>query len=194
MAKGMKLAFPDDPVKKCFDLKSFLEESSEEDLSGTKSQDPSYFWQVMACNQFDLPQNTNGKTDMFYPDAYDAEAVKKECMDQWAVEPQPDWILNYYGGRNPKRDFSTYSNIIFSNGSDDPWRVGGIQEHLWDEEKTGLVYINIKDGAHHYDLRADNPKDTDAVIEARQKEIKWIRKFVSEWKSLEEETSPSFLQ
>jgi hypothetical protein len=36
------------------------------------------------------------------------------------------WVLDTFGGRNVKKDFSLYSNIIFTNGDVDPWKAGGV--------------------------------------------------------------------
>ena len=96
-------------------------------------------------------------------------------------------MLDVYGGRNPKLDFSSHTNIIFSSGSEDPWRVGGIQEQLWDAETTGLVYVPIEEAPHHYDLMGEHPDDSEFVIEARQTEIEWIRRFVDSFNSSDEE-------
>jgi lysosomal Pro-X carboxypeptidase len=57
---------------------------------------------------------------------------------------------------------------IFSNGYLDPWSGGGYS--LKPRTDGSLVSIIIEDGAHHYDLRAANPLDTPAVINARQLE------------------------
>jgi lysosomal Pro-X carboxypeptidase len=44
------------------------------------------------------------------------------------MTPKYDWALDFFGGRNIVRDFSSYSNIVFSNGDLDPWSAGGVTE------------------------------------------------------------------
>jgi lysosomal Pro-X carboxypeptidase len=41
----------------------------------------------------------------------------------------------------------------------------------------------IKDGAHHLDLRTPNIDDPESVIEARNIERMWIKKWIDEYKN-----------
>lgn len=118
---------------------------------------------------------------MFWPQPYDPKGDAAQCMQDWGVTSQPNWTLDYYGGWKPKADFKDATNIIFSNGSQDPWHIGGINNQYWDADKTGLVYVFIQDGAHHFDLRADNPLDTKFVTDARATEMTYIKRYVKEY-------------
>lgn len=158
--------------KTCFDLKAIMTDTTKSD---------SYFWNLMACQQFIMPQNTNGVTDMFYPDPADQAGDAARCKEKWGVTSQPNWTLDYYGGWNPSADFKDATNIIFSNGSQDPWHIGGIMNQYWDADASGVVYVFIKDGAHHYDLRANNDADTQAVKDARTTETKYIKRYIKEY-------------
>jgi len=71
------------------------------------------------------------------------------------MTPQFDWALDYWGGRNPKKDFVSASNIIFSNGELDPWQAGGVLSKINDD----IVNIYIESSAHHLDLRLPNAAD-----------------------------------
>lgn len=63
---------------------------------------------------------------MFLPDLYNPTEAAQDCMDQFGVVQQPGFSLDYFGGRNPRLDFKDHTNIIFSNGSLDPWHAGGV--------------------------------------------------------------------
>ena len=99
----------------CYDLKS--DGSGSLDASG---------WNYLACTDVPMPMGSNGKTDMFYPQPWNYDAYTKSCQDQYGVTPRYDWALQYFGGMNPKVDFQSHSNIVFSNGKKDPWMAGGV--------------------------------------------------------------------
>lgn len=80
----------------------------------------------MVCQHMVMPQFSNGVTDMFLPDPVDYDAWAAKCMTDYGKVQQPTWILDYYGGWIPRRDFKDATNIIFSNGSLDPWHIGGV--------------------------------------------------------------------
>lgn len=52
--------------------------------------------------------------------AYDEERIKAECMQLFNFSGSGDWPVISLGGF----DFSAASNIVFSNGEYDPWRIG----------------------------------------------------------------------
>lgn len=91
--------------------------------------------------------------------------------------PQYSWALDYFGGKNPTKDFMKTSNIIFSNGELDPWHAGGVLEPVSDE----TVVIYIENSAHHLDLRLPNEADPATVTAARQLETEWIAKFIDQY-------------
>lgn len=69
-----------------------------------------------------LPFAQNGVTDMFWPpEEWDEGEYTLYCEAEFGMTPQFNWALDYWGGRNPKKDFASLSNIIFSNGALDPW-------------------------------------------------------------------------
>jgi len=81
-----------------------------------------------------------------------------------------NWALDYFGGRNPRRDFKDVSNIIFSNGALDPWHAGGVNYNV----SADSISIFILESAHHLDLREPNAADPSYVTEAREIETLWI--------------------
>jgi lysosomal Pro-X carboxypeptidase len=57
------------------------------------------------------------------------------------------------------------TNIIFSNGLEDPWRAGGVTKKF-NNDPSNLV-IQIPDSAHHLDLRTPNVDDPPEMTAAR---------------------------
>lgn len=79
--------------------------------------------------------------------------------------PQFDWALDTFGGRNPFKDFMHTTNIAFTNGLLDPWRAGGINYALKNNDK---ITVHLMSGAaHHLDLREPNAADPADVTKAR---------------------------
>ena len=95
------------------------------------------------------------------------------------MTPKYDWALDYFGGRDAGRDFSSYSNIIFSNGELDPWQAGGILENFSSNPSIEVLYI--KNSAHHLDLRLPDPADPAEVTAARAVELSTIQKWLNEY-------------
>jgi lysosomal Pro-X carboxypeptidase len=79
--------------------------------------------------------------------------------------------LDFYGGKNAKRDFKHCSYIFFSNGKIDPWSAGGVLEQVSDTCPSIMIELS----AHHYDLRAPNDLDTKEVREARVLEDAFLK-------------------
>ena len=76
---------------------------------------------------------------------------------------------------NYKKDFNSYSNIIFSNGELDPWRAGGVTEFI----NLNLPVYIITGGAHHLDLKLPNVVDVGTDVEyVRSEEMKLIEKWI----------------
>uniref|UniRef100_A0A8C5S9I2 Lysosomal Pro-X carboxypeptidase n=1 Tax=Laticauda laticaudata TaxID=8630 RepID=A0A8C5S9I2_LATLA len=124
-----------------------------------KLSTPVSFLIYKACTEMVMPMCSDGINDMFEPQKWDFHAYSEECFKAWGVRPRPSWIPTFYGGKN----ISAHSNIIFSNGGLDPWSGGGVTKNITDT----LVAIMIPEGAHHLDLRSNNPFDPISVLQAR---------------------------
>ena len=83
-------------------------------------------WSYQACNEMVMPIQQNGVTDFFPRDLWDADKFVENCKKYNMLNPQFDWALDTFGGRNPNKDFMHASNIVFTNGDLDPWRAGGL--------------------------------------------------------------------
>ncbi len=121
-------------------------------------------WNYQVCNEMVMPIAQNGKTDMFNPELWSADAFVEGCQGHF-LTPQFDWALDTFGGRNPNRDFLHVSQIVFTNGDLDPWRAGGVTHQI-----PGNPDVDVKllhGGAHHLELRLPNEADPQDVKDAR---------------------------
>jgi lysosomal Pro-X carboxypeptidase len=117
---------------------------------------------------------------MFYcpPDVncsnWDITSQADGCRSQWGVTPRPEWANVMLGGKRIKGA----SNIVFSNGMQDPWHGGGILQNISDT----VVAITIPDGAHHIDLMFTDPADAEFgdIAAAREFERAFMRQWVAE--------------
>ena len=63
-------------------------------------------WNVLACNELVMPMSSDAVTSMFPPYAWSNDDYSAWCLDAYLQQPQYDWVFNYYGGKNPKKDFA----------------------------------------------------------------------------------------
>lgn len=94
------------------------------------------------------------------------------------MDPLYDWALDFFGGREPRRDFLDQTNLVWVNGEYDPWHGGGVNTNI----TSGTTAIFVKKSAHHYDLRAPHPEDTIQIEEARAIETMHLEKWIANWK------------
>jgi len=146
------------------------------DTGGTGSLDGDA-WDILQCNQLAMP-NSTGDNSMFLKFSYDYAKNTASCNTQYGMSPDYEWAVREFGGRNIEKDFSGYSNIIFSNGNLDPWIAGGVTEFIG----LKLPYYIIQGGAHHLDLRLPNDVDKGTDVErVRNHEILDLESWIGEY-------------
>ncbi|GFV90992.1 dipeptidyl peptidase 2 [Trichonephila clavipes] len=95
------------------------------------------------------------------------------CYKTYKVLPRRDYLdVQYWGA-----DISSATNIVFSNGNLDPWGPGGILHNI----SSSVVAVIVDGGAHHLDLREDNPNDPPSVRDARNFELRNIRQWLQDY-------------
>lgn len=114
------------------------------------------------------------EVDMFENEPWDFQKYSDECYKNFNIRPraQNEPILEYGG-----KDIDAASNIIFSNGLLDPWSSGGVLI----TRNNNIKAIIIPDGAHHYDLRGQNEKDTNSVKIVREMHVNEIRRWLNRY-------------
>ena len=135
-------------------------------------------WYIQTCSEFPMPQGDDPAVSCFTWNNWDEDAFTAGCQEAFGMTPKYDWALDFFGGRDPSKDFAGYTNIVFANGELDPWHPGGINTNITQDTVT----LFIKDSAHHLDLREPNPADPDSVTEARNVEIMYLEKWMREYK------------
>ncbi|KAL8488540.1 hypothetical protein ACS0TY_024717 [Phlomoides rotata] len=151
--------------EKCFKLEG---ESDDHGLHG---------WDWQACTEMVMPMIVSNES-MFPPSSFNYKQNADDCMTKFGVRPRPHWITTEFGGMNIKQVLKKFgSNIIFSNGLQDPWSRGSVVENISDS----IVALVAEKGAHHTDLRTATRGDPDWLIEQRSREVEIIRKWISDY-------------
>ena len=128
-------------------------------------------WEFQACTEMVMPMCSLGGTDMFIPEKWDFKQYSNDCYKKFGVFPRENFAISQYGAQK----IDTSSNIIFSNGLLDPWSGGGILRTFSDK----IDVVLIPEGAHHLDLRSNNPLDPASVKMARKFHMKRFREWIS---------------
>lgn len=146
-------------------------------VEGSDLNSESFAWNIQICSQLPMIQGGGGNNIFWQPNFYE-KGYNETCMDTFQLMPNYPYALDQFGGRVPTKDFYGASNIIWSNGEDDPWSRGGILQDI----SPNMEVIVIKGGAHHYDLRLPKDEtDTAAVKDARAQETEIIKGWIAEW-------------
>lgn len=117
---------------------------------------------------------------MFNAEIWEPDAFVSQCQSTHFLNPQFNWALDTFGGRNPNKDFLHSSNIVFTNGNLDPWRAGGLLHEIPGNSKISVRVLN--GGAHHLELRTPNDEfDPEDVKTARKFVEEHIVQWISEW-------------
>ena len=153
----------------CFDINTEFIECA--DQTGCGLGNNAIAWDYQMCTQICYSMNTNNITDMFIPSIWDYNNYTEYCSNKYGVIPEMSWMELWY----PLNLTNITSNIIWSNGLLDPWHGGGYLNSLSDT----LPAVVLTSGAHHLDLRSKNSLDPPDVTNARQLEVNYFKKWLS---------------
>lgn len=137
-------------------------------------------WALQSCTEFPMPMGDDPSVSCFTWDNWDKQAFIDECNSTYGQIPKFDWALDFFGGRNPSKDFAHVTNLVFANGDLDPWHAGGVTKNI----TQNTIALFIKDSAHHLDLRLPNKADgmgPGSVTEARLVEAMYVKKWVQDY-------------
>ncbi|PIN03291.1 Lysosomal Pro-Xaa carboxypeptidase [Handroanthus impetiginosus] len=152
-------------AEKCFKLEN---ETDDHGLNG---------WNWQACTEMVMPMIVSNES-MFPPSSFSYKGYADDCFKMYRVRPRQHWITTEFGGNNIELVLKRFgSNIIFSNGLQDPWSRGSVLKNI----SSSIVALVVKDGAHHTDLRSATRGDPDWLIQQREQEVEIIKKWISEY-------------
>ena len=104
--------------------------------------------------------------------------VEAACKQRYGhIVSRPGWMRTMFGNGVDIARHAT--NIVFSDGEKDPWRVGGVPSNASAYSPDGsVVHILIEDAAHHQDLRSDHAGNPPSVRKAKDLERAHIHKWL----------------
>ncbi|XAR66782.1 Lysosomal Pro-Xaa carboxypeptidase [Bertholletia excelsa] len=134
-------------------------------------------WDWQACTEMVMPMTcSNGS--MFPPSSFDYKEFAENCRKKYGVAPRPHWITTEFGGSRIEHVLKrSGSNIIFSNGMQDPWSRGSLLKNITDS----IIALVTDKGAHHVDFRSSTKEDPDWLIRQRRQEVEIIQKWLDEY-------------
>lgn len=142
--------------------------------ANNESKSDAELWDYLFCSEvFQTGNGRDGVKDMYWNSPWSTPESQESCWNQFRLWPDPSYVASRFGGWQIAR---TASRILFSNGELDPWSGGGVTRTLSPE----LPAVMIPEVGHHIDLFWSSAADPPAVIEARETERRWIRKWVNE--------------
>ncbi|RAL53700.1 unnamed protein product [Cuscuta campestris] len=152
-------------TEECFDIEV---ESDPHGLHG---------WGWQACTEMVMPMVVSDES-MFPPSSYNYTETELSCQKSYGVKPRPHWITTQFGGQRIEHVLKRFgSNIIFSNGMQDPWSRGSVLKNISDS----IVALVTEKGAHHADFRAATRDDPKWLIQQREEEIQILHKWIGEY-------------
>mmetsp|Transcript_50248 Transcript_50248/g.45033 ORF Transcript_50248/g.45033 Transcript_50248/m.45033 type:complete len:592 (-) Transcript_50248:244-2019(-) len=134
-----------------------------------------YIWDYLYCRSLLMPSGSKGgDNDMLMSSEWSVSDTIEWCNSEYNIAVDIKGPASRkYGGRHI---YKAMSNIVFSNGNQDPWYPGGVLT----SESDSLVNILIDAAGHHLDLMFSNSADPQSVIDARAAEVEYISGWISQ--------------
>ncbi|XP_059639256.1 uncharacterized protein LOC132281577 [Cornus florida] len=146
-------------------------------------------WHWQECSELVDPIDYRRNEDSMFErlDGYNFSNFTQDCIRDFGVPPRPYWATTYFGGQDIRLVLKRFgSNILFSNGLQDPYSItGGVLEDISDT----IVAVNTAKGAHWSDLGAFRKStDPDWLVKEREREMEiikgWITKYYADLSSM----------
>lgn len=172
------------PDGRCFDLAAQLPAGAEPtarcgDWSGCGRGSDGEMWDYQTCT-FEVEHIGFGSPGQMFPSRpWTMEWLSSHCARRFGRQPQPKALTDLWGLTEEELRAQA-SRIVFTNGLNDGWSVGGILHSLAPEK--GLLSINLPNGAHHSDLSHGFGNDTPDVQAAHVKLIALVGSWIEEVK------------
>lgn len=171
----------------CFNMTSQLPSGSgatisSGDWSGVGNGRNGEMWDFQTCT-LNVEHIGFGPDSMFPLRPWTQEWMFRHCQDRFGVTPDPyklvqKWNFDDLSSINATR-------ILFTNGLNDGWSVGGIKYNISDT----VLALNFENGAHHSDLSGTGPstEDTQDIKDG----FKQIKSILQNWLEAIAESEPS---
>lgn len=170
----------------CVDMRSQLPSGNNAtisggDWSGDGTGNDGDSWDFQTCSWL-IEAIGFSKASMFPVREWSLEWLNQHCASRFpGVKPRPyalvkEWRFDDLASQNATR-------ILFTNGLNDGWSVGGITSNL----SESLIAINFENGAHHSDLSGKGPSedDTDDIragyASIQQIFANWLKEVQPSW-------------
>ncbi|XP_059639257.1 uncharacterized protein LOC132281578 [Cornus florida] len=145
-------------------------------------------WRWQSCSELVDPVDNRVNDDNMLQrvDNNDISNFTEGCTKDFGVPPRPYWATTYFGGNDIRLVLKRFgSNILFSNGLQDPYSLTSVLEDISDT----ILTVNTDKGGHGIDLTASNPStDPDWLVKQRQREVEaiegWITKYFADLSSM----------
>ncbi|KAI3420511.1 uncharacterized protein J3R85_012726 [Psidium guajava] len=132
-------------------------------------------WPWQTCSEMVGPEGITNNT-MFQPAPSDLTEFLNDCKRSFGVAPRPHWATTYYGGHDIKLVLHRFaSNIIFSNGLQDPYSRGGVLKNISDT----VVAVYTVEGSHCLDILPATENDPIWLVKQRKTEVEIIRRWIA---------------
>ena len=150
------------------------------DWSGVGTHRNGQMWDFQTCDLC-VEHIGFGKNSMFPMRDWTLVWLNEHCRERFGVSPRPYKFVHEWHIDDLLNKTNT-SRILFTNGLNDGWSVGGILESLSDT----LPVINFENGAHHSDLSGVGPsgRDTPDIKNGFIKIKDILQEWIMEVKSL----------
>ncbi|XP_048140627.1 lysosomal Pro-X carboxypeptidase-like isoform X1 [Rhodamnia argentea] len=140
---------------------------------GTDETQLGWTWQI--CSELVIPLGITRNT-MFPPAPFNLNIFSNACKSVFGVPPRSHWVTTYFGGHDIKLVLHRFaSNIIFSNGLQDPYSSGGVLKNI----SSTVVAIYTTKGSHALDILLAKKSDPDWLVEQRKTEIEIMGKWLT---------------
>ncbi|KAL3717956.1 hypothetical protein ACJRO7_003140 [Eucalyptus globulus] len=132
-------------------------------------------WQWQTCSEILFVGSITNNT-MFQPAPSGLDKFVNSCKREFGIAPRQHWVSTHYGGQDIKLVLHRFaSNIIFSNGLQDPLSYGGILKNI----SNSVVAIHTAKGSHCLDIWPATKKDPIWLVKQRKTEVEIIRKWIA---------------
>ncbi|KAL3718004.1 hypothetical protein ACJRO7_003183 [Eucalyptus globulus] len=132
-------------------------------------------WHWQTCTEIAALWSITNNT-MFQPAPSGLDKFVTRCKRDFSIAPRQHWVSTYYGGQDIKLVLHRFaSNIIFSNGLQDPFSYGGILKSI----SNSVVAVYTAKGSHCLDIMPATKKDPKWLVKQRKTEVEIIRKWIA---------------